>query len=803
MDKLIKKNKRGFIINRKRRFIKINKIRIARKIIKQILQTIASRNKKTKKHIMLTKPSRNKKTKKHIMLTKHSRNKKTKNRIIWKKPLRNNLEKNLTKEQHTLRYSFASLNVLRKEKNSKYKENYNLENDESNLDSSFEKSSTKPSSNLNSGSKNPIESKIEKIDEIIPRINFNSTLEKESNNDENSNQENKKILTNNQSYKYCLHLLFILLQMILIFHTPIINSPFISDQLYLRRLHCNLSHNLNEKVYENMNYLYENYQKDLKNYDQSSELLQKLSNSTDKIKNLLYDDELSEIMTREQKDFLIINKKISRKLSNSLLILKEKVEYETILRYDRIVKNAISKKSFILTTRKLKEISGIAKKFEKELIRSISIVKELSINIDGTYALVQKFNLFNDQKIIGLFILLLLLYILFLCKKVDVRIEIFSIFLIITLIFILILKKENMIKSKITSLHKHLYLSQEYLENLTELNSKLKCSLDEKIKFTEEIIIKIEEQTKIVKGVIIKVKDEVFLNVEIGKERARIRGEKFAHNIEAYTPDSLPKEISLSIDKLNSNIKIIIHETTNYFTMLKSHSESLINAISELKSILIEKRIFKFKEFMNYLISYYKSTISMTKPIIKNITDTIDEIDPILDSSDQANKNNTKNEESTILLKNAGVSSGFVGAAVMAVGLNPIGLSLGIVTGVIGFFGSDNTWSKENYKNIVEINEKFSKFKNKINDIRKSFEEESNNLIKCKSKLENLKGVSKDILNDVSSNFENEDNLLMNVILEEDEDISMIIDSLNDINTKTEEIYNISKMIIDEFFELK
>ena len=69
-----------------------------------------------------------------------------------------------------------------------------------------------------------------------------------------------------------------------------------------------------------MNYLYENYQKDLKNYDQSSELLQKLSNSTDKIKNLLYDDELSEIMTREQKDFLIINKKISRKLSNSLFL---------------------------------------------------------------------------------------------------------------------------------------------------------------------------------------------------------------------------------------------------------------------------------------------------------------------------------------------------------------------------------------------------------------------------------------------------------------------------------------------------
>ena len=63
--------------------------------------------------------------------------------------------------------------------------------------------------------------------------------------------------------------------------------------------------------------------------------------------------------------------------------------------------------------------------------------------------------------------------------------------------------------------------------------------------------------------------------------------------------------------------------------------------------------------------------------------------------------------------------------------------------------------------------------------------------------------MSKDILNDVSSNFENEDNLLMNVILEEDEDISNIIDSLNDINTKMEEIYKISKMIINELFELK
>ena len=139
----------------------------------------------------------------------------------------------------------------------------------------------------------------------------------------------------------------------------------------------------------------------------------------------------------------------------------------------------------------------------------------------------------------------------------------------------------------------------------------------------------------------------------------------------------------------------------------------------------------------------------------------------------------------------------------MAAGLNPIGLSVGIVTGVIGFLGSDNIWSKENYKNINEINEKFSKFKNKINDLKNSFVEESNNLIKCKSKLENLKGVSKDILNDVSSNFENEDNLLMNVILEEDEDISMIIQILNIINNKTEEIYNISKRIINELYELK
>ena len=245
----------------------------------------------------------------------------------------------------------------------------------------------------------------------------------------------------------------------------------------------------------------------------------------------------------------------------------------------------------------------------------------------------------------------------------------------------------------------------------------------------------------------------------------------------------------------------IFNETTNYFQTLKSHSESMINNIDKLKRYIIEKRTFRFKDFINYLNSYYKNTIQKIQSLEPKLEHIVVNIDSILSDSCKAEKNIIEQQELTILLKNSGVTATVASITIIAVGLTPVGAAIGIGAGIAGYFGSDNLFSKNNYDRIKNITDQFLKFSNLTTDLQQNLNDEKQSLLLSESKLESLNLASKVILKDYS--VKDEEKTMGSVVLEEDVNMDFVLRSLDLMKKKTQEIFNVTTKITNDFFNFR
>ena len=549
-----------------------------------------------------------------------------------------------------------------------------------------------------------------------------------------------------------------------------------------------------KKNHEILEILKKNYLQKLALYYSSEDLIQRLSETLQRLNDLVNDEELRGKIDDNHSESFIKNVISDARDANSLShILHERFSYKTISIYTDHILRAIGNKHLKFAGLKIKDIFAFTNLSKKEINKAKMQITSLFINSNESLKLQSHIN-YNHLIFISLLLVLVVYY-----QKNKFKKFFFN--CLVGLIFYILIQyhfaNNNKISYKVKEIYKLIDISSFLIDEVENIHSQYSCELSKMETFIDSILSSVGQQEKKITEIISLMSKEESDNLQFGKSRAQYLLDAKLSNLNLVTPTKmLPPELIEEINNLKAFISHVLYETIMYFSKVKSISDLTIKFIDELKFHVNDKRIFNFNKFVNHLIDINQQNLNQVQPLIEYLSKQIKSVDNIVALTEKAKRENISKEELKILYKKFTIA----GATFLLGGGTPVSIGMALV----GYLGSDFILNHESLYLFKEINEKFEKFFSHIKKLQNFLINDTENLTRTKSKLVSLQEHSKNFKRDISEliNDENEESVITSYALNEDFEIKIIMDGLDLIRMKNEELLSLTSEIINEKFKL-